>query len=134
MEVGSPCLLETDEPHGARSLHYARTFESCALSENSPHIGRIYPMQGTVKDLERCNRYAVDVYAARGWQGPFYWRLHGAPRTYYSAYDENWLQTFAKQLQLHEDVSLNNETWVIFDNTAPGHATANAVWMEDALR
>jgi hypothetical protein len=29
---------------------------------------------------------------------------------------------------------LNKETWVIFDNTALGHATANAVWMEDALR
>ena len=69
-----------------------------------------------------------------GWQGPFYWRLHGAPHTYYSEYDENWLQTFAKQLNLLENVSLNEETWVIFDNTALGHATANAVWMEDALR
>jgi uncharacterized protein YecE (DUF72 family) len=69
-----------------------------------------------------------------GWEGPLYWRLHGAPRTYYSEYDENWLQSFAEQLRLPKNVSLNKEIWVIFDNTALGHATANAVWMEDALR
>jgi uncharacterized protein YecE (DUF72 family) len=44
------------------------------------------------------------------------------------------LQSFAKQLQLLKNMSLNEEIWVIFDNTALGHATANAVWMEDALR
>jgi uncharacterized protein YecE (DUF72 family) len=69
-----------------------------------------------------------------GWEDPFYWRLHGAPHTYYSEYDENWLQSFAKELQLLKNGSLNKEVWVIFDNTALGHATANAVWMEGALR
>jgi uncharacterized protein YecE (DUF72 family) len=74
-----------------------------------------------------------------GWQGPLYWRLHGVPRTYYSAYDHNWLQTFAQQIHLFENLPLdqemlNQEIWVIFDNTALGHATANAVWMADALR
>ncbi len=69
-----------------------------------------------------------------GWESPLYWRLHGVPRTYHSDYDENWLQFFAKQLLLRENVSLNQEIWVIFDNTALGHATANAVWMQEALR
>jgi uncharacterized protein YecE (DUF72 family) len=69
-----------------------------------------------------------------GWEGLLYWRLHGTPRTYYSEYDETWLQCFAKQLQLLKNASLNKEVWVIFDNTALGHATANAVWMKDALR
>ena len=68
-----------------------------------------------------------------GWEGLSYWRLHGAPRTYYSGYDDNWLEAFAKQLQLMENVSLK-EIWVIFDNTALGHATANAIWMKEALR
>jgi uncharacterized protein YecE (DUF72 family) len=68
-----------------------------------------------------------------GWQGRLYWRLHGAPRTYYSKYHENWLQTFATQLHLLQDVPLRKEIWVIFDNTALGHATANAVWLEEAL-
>jgi len=69
-----------------------------------------------------------------GWESPLYWRLHGAPRTYYSEYDENWLQAFLKQLQLLMNGPVDREIWVIFDNTALGHATANAVWMEDALR
>ena len=67
-----------------------------------------------------------------GWSGLSYWRLHGTPRTYYSDYDEHWLHTFAKRHQLLEADSSRKETWVIFDNTALGHATANAVWLEDA--
>jgi uncharacterized protein YecE (DUF72 family) len=59
-----------------------------------------------------------------------YWRLHGAPQTYYSDYEEHWLQTFAERLGSHQD----HQTWVIFDNTALGHATANAIWLCDRLR
>jgi uncharacterized protein YecE (DUF72 family) len=68
-----------------------------------------------------------------GWAGLCYWRLHGAPRTYYSAYDDHWLRGFAQRLQSSEG-SGEKETWVIFDNTALGHATANAVWLDHALR
>jgi hypothetical protein len=44
------------------------------------------------------------------------------------------MRAFAQQLQSLENVSWNEEIWVIFDNTALGHGTANAVWMTDALR
>jgi uncharacterized protein YecE (DUF72 family) len=69
-----------------------------------------------------------------GWPGLCYWRLHGSPRTYYSDYDHCWLQAFAERLQSREGQPGQNETWVIFDNTALGHATASAVWLDDALR
>jgi uncharacterized protein YecE (DUF72 family) len=69
-----------------------------------------------------------------GWESPLYWRLHGAPRTYYSEYDESWLQSFLKQLQLLKNGPVNQEIWVIFDNTALGHATGNAVGLANALR
>ena len=69
-----------------------------------------------------------------GWPGLTYWRLHGSPRTYYSEYDHHWLQGLAKRLQLVESWSGANEAWVIFDNTVLGHATANAVSLDDALR
>ena len=68
-----------------------------------------------------------------GWPDLQYWRLHGAPRTYYSEYDEGWLRAFGKRLHT-EGCSRAKETWVIFDNTALGHAFANAVWLDDALR
>jgi len=58
-----------------------------------------------------------------GWNGLCYWRLHGAPHTYYSAYDSGFL----KRLAQHVTASSCPERWVIFDNTALGHATANAL-------
>jgi uncharacterized protein YecE (DUF72 family) len=69
-----------------------------------------------------------------GWPEIRYWRLHGAPRTYYSDYEEAWLHSFAEELKSANHPSQQNETWVIFDNTALGHATANAVWLDCALR
>jgi uncharacterized protein YecE (DUF72 family) len=69
-----------------------------------------------------------------GWSGLCYWRLHGAPRPYYSEYDNRWLRAFAQRLQLAEGWSGEKETWVIFDNTALGHATANAIWLDEVLR
>ena len=69
-----------------------------------------------------------------GWPGLRYWRLHGAPRTYYSDYDEHWLQAFAEQLQTRTSRPAVAETWVVFDNTAAGHATGNAVRLQELLR
>jgi uncharacterized protein YecE (DUF72 family) len=63
-----------------------------------------------------------------------YWRLHGAPRTYYSSYDDVWLREFADRLNTQKDWSGEKDTWIIFDNTASGHAAANAVWLDNALR
>ena len=68
-----------------------------------------------------------------GWPGLRYWRLHGAPRTYYSEYDSEWLQAFADRLRLQAGVLNTSETWVIFDNTALSHATSNSVWLDRAL-
>ncbi len=61
-----------------------------------------------------------------GWQVLRYFRLHGAPRTYYSEYSKAFLKDFATQLQT-ETPRTTRETWVIFDNTALGHATENAL-------
>ena len=58
-----------------------------------------------------------------GWSGLYYWRLHGAARTYYSAYDASFMRSFAQHLR---ETSCA-EQWIIFDNTALGHATANAL-------
>jgi uncharacterized protein YecE (DUF72 family) len=68
-----------------------------------------------------------------GWSGLSYWRLHGSPRTYCSEYDEQWLQAFRERLRQFELGSEAREAWVIFDNTAMGHATANAIRLNDML-
>ena len=65
-----------------------------------------------------------------GWPGLRYWRLHGAPRTYYADYHEQWLQQFAESLRKPLQTS---QVWVIFDNTALGHATGNALRLQELL-
>jgi uncharacterized protein YecE (DUF72 family) len=69
-----------------------------------------------------------------GWPGLRYWRLHGTPRTYYSEYDKPWLEAFVRQLQSPDHSSADAETWVIFDNTALGHAASNACRLDHGLR
>lgn len=68
-----------------------------------------------------------------GWRGLSYWRLHGTPHTYYSNYDDDWLQAFARRRIREDTCSVENESWVIFDNTALGHAAANAVRLDELL-
>lgn len=65
-----------------------------------------------------------------GWPRLRYFRLHGAPRTYYSAYTTAFLKKLAKSLA---EPSRASETWVIFDNTALGHGTANALELQRLL-
>ena len=57
-----------------------------------------------------------------GWPGLSYFRLHGSPRTYWSSYDEAALTRWAAAAD-----AAGGEIWVIFDNTASGAATANAL-------
>jgi uncharacterized protein YecE (DUF72 family) len=57
-----------------------------------------------------------------GWPGAVYYRLHGSPRTYYSAYDTAFLDALAPRL-----LAAPTPAWCIFDNTAAGAATVNAL-------
>ncbi len=64
-----------------------------------------------------------------GWPGVAYWRLHGSPRMYYSAYDEAALRALATAIR----ASKAAETWCVFDNTTSGAATANALGLQAML-
>lgn len=59
-----------------------------------------------------------------------YYRLHGSPRTYYSAYTDTYLESLATTLV---KASAKSEAWVIFDNTASGAALGNALTLTGAL-
>jgi len=54
-----------------------------------------------------------------------YWRLHGSPRIYHSAYDQPFLKRLATQLQVAAAEGVT--VWCIFDNTASGAALRNAL-------
>lgn len=55
-----------------------------------------------------------------------YWRWHGSPRTYYSEYGETRLRVMAEAVRARVGES-GAQSWCIFDNTAAGHAVADAL-------
>lgn len=80
---------------------------------------------------ERIARVAADPPMAPagaqpgGWTGLAYFRLHGAPRIYWSDYPAAAIRRHA--LLIHDIARTGAEVWTIFDNTAAGRAPANAL-------
>lgn len=67
-----------------------------------------------------------------GYRGLAYWRWHGSPRMYYSAYGEDNLRIRA--LDVGVAAHQADESWVIFDNTAHGHAVPDALCLQSMMR
>jgi uncharacterized protein YecE (DUF72 family) len=67
--------------------------------------------------------------APGGWRGLSYYRLHGSPPVYYSAYGPDGIERL--RAQLARDPA--PEIWCIFDNTASGAAAADALALQAAL-
>jgi uncharacterized protein YecE (DUF72 family) len=59
-----------------------------------------------------------------GWDGLVYYRLHGSPKVYHSAYPDEYLGALAKALT---HAARSAAVWCVFDNTAVGAATVNAL-------
>jgi uncharacterized protein YecE (DUF72 family) len=66
-----------------------------------------------------------------GATGVAYFRLHGSPQVYYSAYADVDLDAVSSQLR--SLAAGTDETWCIFDNTTVGYATENAIYVLRAL-
>lgn len=65
-----------------------------------------------------------------GWRGLSYYRLHGSPRIYYSAYDAAFLDRQALALTSNAATA---PAWCIFDNTTSGAALENALALRTRL-
>ncbi|HEL3813307.1 TPA: DUF72 domain-containing protein [Stenotrophomonas maltophilia] len=61
-----------------------------------------------------------------------YWRWHGQPQIYRSAYSEQALTGLARKLQLESDAQ--RSVWFVLDNTALGHATSDALRLQGLLQ
>jgi uncharacterized protein YecE (DUF72 family) len=75
---------------------------------------------------------ASDGDAPGGWPEVEYFRLHGSPRVYYSTYDAAYLE--ALEARVRSGVRAGRAVWCVFDNTALGAATANALDLAAMLR
>jgi uncharacterized protein YecE (DUF72 family) len=60
-----------------------------------------------------------------GWRGLAYWRLHGSPHMYRSAYGDDRLDAYAGLIGA--ELEAGREAWCMFDNTASSAATADAL-------
>jgi uncharacterized protein YecE (DUF72 family) len=60
-----------------------------------------------------------------------YWRWHGSPRMYYDAYGLPRLRSMAEAAVAL--ATRQRPAWCIFDNTAGGHAIADAVQLQALL-
>jgi uncharacterized protein YecE (DUF72 family) len=78
----------------------------------------------------RITRVAADpppvpaALAPGGWPRLVYFRLHGSPEMYYSAYSPAFLEDLTKRII---DAARRATVWCIFDNTGMGAATGNAI-------
>jgi len=63
-----------------------------------------------------------------GWRGLSYFRLHGSPRIYWSAYQPEQIALYADKL-----AKCKAERWCIFDNTVLGAATQNALRLREIV-
>ncbi len=59
-----------------------------------------------------------------------YWRWHGSPRMYYSAYDDAALRRLADAVR---SAGSRSRHWIVFDNTAHGHAANDAARLQDLM-
>lgn len=82
-------------------------------------------------------RVAADPARAPGAREPggscdfSYFRLHGSPKVYYSAYSNEFIRQLAITLQ--SEAKENRVIWCIFDNTTLGAATRNALDLSATL-
>jgi uncharacterized protein YecE (DUF72 family) len=102
------------------------------------HASWFEPAADRLLVTARVGRVAADparwpaAAAPGGWLGPdgdgagavVYHRWHGSPRTYWSSYSDDWLQARAAELARWP---AGTDCWCIFDNTAAGAATGNAL-------
>jgi uncharacterized protein YecE (DUF72 family) len=74
---------------------------------------------------------AICDAAARpgGWSGLRYWRLHGSPALYRSSYGDR-IGDVARSIRAYAGGA---ESWCIFDNTASGAATGDALALAAAV-
>src|SRR6185312_1575026 len=95
------------------------------------HVTWFTDAADTLLDRFQVARVAADpalsprAAAPGGWDDFAYWRLHGSPDMYYSNYTPDYRAALAAKLKRDK-----RPVWCIFDNTARGAATHNAMALQ----
>lgn len=90
------------------------------IEKDALDLYRAYNMSKVSADPERCSSKRKLNFS-----GIEYYRLHGSPELYRSSYSQKYL--------LDLSLKLTPKSWCIFDNTTFGHATENALTLQDIV-
>jgi len=127
--VQLPPSLIFDAPTAKRFFGEVRSIYDGALVCEPRHASWFEPKAEDLLAAHKVARVAADPArhpdAGRpgGWSGLRYWRLHGSPHMYRSAYSDEALAELAGQLAAEPRV----ERWCVFDNTTLGAAARDAL-------
>ena len=125
MLVQLPPSLVYDSRAASSFFRALRKYTNATIACEPRHVTWFTPEADLALSTFQIARVAADPLRAAGgftpggWQGLRYWRLHGSPKLYYSAYPQKQLQALAGAM--HEG------DWCIFDNTMSGAALGNAL-------
>lgn len=127
--VQLPPSLEFDARIAARFFEVLRRRASDFVVCEPRHASWFSPDADALLQRFEVGRVATDptpipgADRPGGWPGIVYYRLHGSPRKYWSAYEQDFLERIADAVG---HVPASTAAWVIFDNTAGGAALENA--------
>ena len=127
--VQLPPSLAFDNRVASRFLDMLRSRFNGRIVCEPRHPTWFEPAADTLLVRHKVARVAADPPPAPGadrpgaWLGVVYYRLHGAPRKYWSRYEVDALARLADALGRTPS---RVEAWCIFDNTASGAALENA--------
>ena len=131
--VQTPPSLRLEPQAAAASFTALRAGTDAAIVVEARHASWFTPEADTLLGAHGVTRVIADPphgEARPTEASPVYFRFHGRPRVYFSNYDDDALNEIARRLRAAAETS---ETWCIFDNTAEGHAVANALCVQRLL-
>ena len=135
--VQLPPSLAYDEGVAEAFFSAVRTRFQGLVAVEPRHASWFSPAAEALLVRHAIARVAADPARAAGAAEPggspglVYIRLHGSPQIYFSAYEPAYLDVLARRLAAH--AASGGEVWCIFDNTAHGWATPNALAVRDRL-
>ena len=135
--VQTPASLEFDRAVATRFFKSVTEASTARVAFEPRHPSWFEPRaQATLSDLN-VSRVVADPAKCEGAGEPpqatrlIYYRLHGSPRMYYSAYSEEYLSNLSKQIQTLRKRS--KDVWCMFDNTARHASWGNALYLQNLL-
>lgn len=132
-----PPFLAFDRPCAEAFFRALRERFAGAVALEPRHPTWFEPAVEALLRENRVARVAADPPRAEpdgrpgGHTGFAYFRLHGSPTIYYSAYRGSGLEGWERRIRAAAEMA--REVWCVFDNTAEGEATADALALQEML-